>query len=110
MRRTDDTGSWAGDILDAKGITICEMMEPSPFPMAQEIVVAVNAHDDLVAQRDALVGASDSLYDTIQELRHMINGALSGNPEYDSLDAVMARGRANIKQYHAALALGIQGG
>jgi hypothetical protein len=99
-----DDGAWPGDILDSDGVTICEMTEPMPFPMAQEIVCAVNAYDDLIAQRDALVEACEGLHDTVQDLRHVINGALMGESA-EIPENVRRRGKANIKQAKAALAL-----
>ena len=61
--------------------------------------------DDLIEQRDALIKASAGLYDTIQELLQVINGALSGRIVYDSLDAIMSRGAERIAAYRVALGL-----
>ena len=61
--------------------------------------------DDLIEQRDAMVAASAGLYETLQELRQVINGVLSGHIVYDSLDAIMSRGAAHVAAYRVALGL-----
>ena len=60
--------------------------------------------DDLIEQRDALIKASEGLYETLQELRQVINGVLSGRIVYDSLDAIMSRGAERIAAYRAVIA------
>ena len=91
---------WAQtDLVDVAGrvLASCPSGHDGELVM-QEIAVALNA-------RDPLVDASVGLYETLQELRHVINGVLSGRIVYDSLDAIMSRGAAHVAAYRAALSL-----
>ena len=72
-----------------------------------EIATAVNAYDAdraRIAELEAQVEACDGLYDTVQDLRHVINDLLSEDGIDDTFDAVMDACLERVAAYRAALA------
>ena len=62
----------------------------------QEIVHAINQYDDLIA-------VANDLYDTVQALRHVINGALMGK-RAEIPEDVRTRCQERIQRYKAVVA------
>jgi len=57
------------DLIDAKGNTV--IWQGSSFPEMDEIALALNEHDKLVAERDALVKACEMLLDWNDPLKSL---------------------------------------